>query len=115
MTDLWLRTTKDIEKGVISYNPVGTENVLVTSDGNPSGTTTTATTPNGQQKVIMGNQNQNQNQQPENMPLVGEEPANNQQRRQPVRALPPPSADGSLVQAPEEEEQSDDGEIDLDF
>ncbi|MBR5599121.1 MAG: hypothetical protein IKW39_03675 [Alphaproteobacteria bacterium] len=59
MTDLWLRTTKDIEKGVMSYNPVGTENVLVTSDGNPSNATTTTTVGNTQQKVIMGNQNNN--------------------------------------------------------
>ena len=114
MTDLWLRTTKDIEKGVMSYNPVGTENVLVTSDGNPSNATTTTTVGNTQQKVIMGNQNNNNQQQNDNMPLVvPEEQTQNQQRRQQVRALPPPSADGSAISVPEEDEEDSDGEIDL--
>ena len=113
MTDLWLRTTKDIDKksrSVAGNNSVsglvGKRNTSV-EQGNTGGST---------QQVITSTSNKNQETQHQNAPLVGSSNNNAQvQQQRRVRALPPPSADGSDIVVPEESEEDDEGEIDLSF
>lgn len=115
MSDLWLRSAKDVEEGVESTGRRNVENVLIDEDGSSSVKSTT--TGNNQQRVVMGNQQNTQNQ-PQHTPLIAEEtPQNNNQRNQnrPIRALPPPSTDGSAIVMPQEEDEEDAGEIDLNF
>lgn len=121
MSDLWLRTTKDIENGTRSEGGGQYTNALVGSKNN-EGPGTTSTTGNNQQRVVMGNQANNANQQNKGnqpAPLVGNSGGgsnpnqpNNQNRQ--LGALPPPAADGSDIMLPEEEDESS-GEIELDF
>ncbi len=116
MTDLWLRTTKDIDKGVTNF--MGTQdvdNVLV--DPNRYEVEQSS---NGQQQQVVTTStgNRNQNVQQENQPLVGPPsngPQAQQQQQRRVRALPPPSADGSDIVIPDDSSEDDEGEIDLSF
>ncbi len=108
MVDLWLRSTKNIEKGEESKN-AEVVNKLV-------GDEETSTNVNSNQTQTTVNGNNQKGQQPhENPPLMADD--NNQQKQQQQirrRALPPPSADGSDIMIPNEEDE-DSGEIDLSF
>lgn len=118
MTDLWLRTTKDIDKGASSIVPTNVSSQLVTSDGNSSNQTTTVTTGGQSQTVIKGGNQQVNSQQDANFtPLVADNGSNtNNQQVRNNRALPPVSADGTEIGMPYEEQEEDtSGEIDLSF
>ena len=93
--DLWLRTTKDIEKNNESQGEGAVQDVLVTNDGN-EGTT-----------EVQGQQGQPHNNGAAN-PQGGQVPGNNV-------ALPPPSADGTGADYSNINDEDEEGEIDLDF
>ncbi len=123
MQDLWLRSTKDIQRGVATAVPGGGEGGLVNDtfyDGGGGTTTSTVEKNNsqGSQKVILGNQAQtnNANNTSNNggTPLLdsGNSQNNQQQPRKNVGAIPPPAADGSVTEAPESEEEIS-GDIEL--
>ena len=121
MQDLWLRSTKDIQRGITTTVPGGGQGGLVNDtfhDG--GGTTTTSTVENNNsrssQKVILGNQSQTNNTNNNGgTPLLDESPQNNQNQQQPhknIGAIPPPAADGTITEAPESEEDLS-GEMEL--
>ncbi|MBQ8750866.1 MAG: TrbI/VirB10 family protein [Alphaproteobacteria bacterium] len=107
MVDLWLRTTKDIDKGATSV-AANVENVLVTSDGSGDGANGGAT--QGGQIVTTAGGGNKDNEQPQNQPLVADSGNTNNQQQRPMRALPPPSADGSEMTVSENNENESDGE-----
>lgn len=127
MQDLWLRSTKDIQRGMTTAIPGGGEGGLVNDtfyDGQGGGTYTSTVEGNnskGSQKVILGNQAQTSNS--NNTSNNGGTPlldggANNQQQpqqRKDVGAIPPPAADGSVVDVPESDEDEDFDNMDLSF
>lgn len=98
MTDLWLRTTKDIENNVGGLRDDRVKDVLIDENNVEEGNT-------GQTNVQGNNNAANNN---------NNAPANNNQQQGTGAAIPPPAADGSGISVPTEEEE-DDGEIDLDF
>ena len=98
MTDLWLRTTKDIENNVGGLRDDRVKDVLIDESNVEEGNT-------GQTNVQGNNNAANNN---------NNAPANNNQQQGTGAAIPPPAADGSGISVPTEEEE-DDGEIDLDF
>ena len=114
MTDLWLRTTKDIDRGVSSIiNDGEITNTLV----NPNRYEVEPGSKAPQQQVVTSTK-QNTEVQHTNQPLVGPPsngPQAQQQQQRRVRALPPPSADGSDIVIPSDNEDDDEGEIDLSF
>ena len=118
MTDLWLRTTKDIDKGEKTNVPSNVSSQLVVSDGNPSSQGATVTTSGQGQTVVLGNKKTGNQQDEDFVPLVandGNQSNNNQQQKR-NRALPPVYEDGAEINmSDEDEEDSDDGEIDLSF
>lgn len=97
MTDLWLRTTKDIENNVGGLRDDRVKDVLIDESAVEEG--------NSGQKNVQGNNNTANN---------NNVPANNNQQQGGGVAIPPPAADGSGISVPTEEEE-DNGEIDLDF
>lgn len=119
MRDLWLRTTKDIEKGIISGIPNSADGQLVNEvyyEGQ-GGTTSSGDRNNNQssQKVILGNQSQNNNSNNSGgTPLIEENNNQNNQSqpRKNIGAIPPPAADGTLTEMPDEEEDIS-GDIEL--
>ena len=117
MTDLWLRTTKDIDKGVSNLvNDRKITNTLV----NPNGYEVEPGARGQQQQVVSTStaNNRKQENQSVNQPLVGppsNSPQAQQQQQRRVRALPPPSADGSDIVIPDDSSEDDEGEIDLSF
>lgn len=119
MTDLWLRSTKDIEKNVETARPGGGDGGLVNEvypdDGGTRSTSQVeGNNANNSQKVILGNQAQTNNNSGGDG-LVNENPQNNPNAPQPrknIGAIPPPAADGSVAEAPESEEEIS-GDIEL--
>ena len=119
MTDLWLRSTKDIEKNVETARPGGGDGGLVNEvypdDGGARSTSQVeGNNANNSQKVILGNQAQPNNNSGGDG-LVNENPQNNPNAPQPrknIGAIPPPAADGSVAEAPESEEEIS-GDIEL--
>lgn len=119
MTDLWLRSTKDIEKNVETARPGGGDGGLVNEvypdDGGTRSTSQVeGNNANNSQKVILGNQAQTNNNNGGDG-LVNENPQNNPNAPQPrknIGAIPPPAADGSVAEAPESEEEIS-GDIEL--
>lgn len=119
MTDLWLRSTKDIEKNVETARPGGGDGGLVNEvypdDGGTRSTSQVeGNNANNSQKVILGNQAQTNNNSGGDG-LVNENPQNNPNAPQPrknIGAIPPPAADGSVTEAPESEEEIS-GDIEL--
>ncbi len=117
MTDLWLKSTKEIELGIETTIP-GTGDGGLVNDYTRSGASTKSTSEvqnsNNSQKVVLGNQAQN-NQDSGGDGLVNENPQNNQnsqQRKRPVgAAIPPPAADGSAISVPDSEEDIQSGDI----
>lgn len=120
MRDLWLRSTKDIERGVATDIPSSGQGGLVTEEvvGGGAGTTTTSTVESnnggGSRKVILGGQSNRGTSNQDNSggggtPLISEEPQNNNQRRNTGQnntgALPPPAADGSITGVPPSEDE----------
>ena len=103
MRDLWLRTTKNIEKGEGEIEKENTNHFIDDDETERE---------NQQQKA----KNQNRNSQ---QPINNNNARNNQQtggdnkQGQPQKALPPPSADGSSV--PSSEDKKDNGDIELEF
>ncbi len=113
MVDLWLRSTKNIEKGEGAEPLVGSSSQLVTSTGSEESGPTNVSS-NQSQSTVNGN-SQNASAGTNNPPLVSNDGSQPQGQQQVVRrALPPPSADGSNIIMPEEDED-DSGEIDLSF
>ena len=123
MQDLWLRSTKDIQKGVATAIPGGGEGGLVNErfyDGREGTSTSTVEGNNskGSQKVILGNQSQNNNANNSNnnggTPLISDNTNQNnqQQSRKNIGAIPPPAADGTVTEVPESEEEVS-GDIEL--
>ena len=122
----WI-STKDIQRGMTTAIPGGGEGGLVNDtfyDGQGGGTYTSTVEGNnskGSQKVILGNQAQTSNS--NNTSNNGGTPlldggANNQQQpqqRKDVGAIPPPAADGSVVDVPESDEDEDFDNMDLSF
>lgn len=96
MTDLWLRTTKDIENNVAGLRDDRVKDVLIDESNVEEG--------NSGQKNIQGNNNNANN----------NAPANNNQQQGGGVAIPPPAADGSGISVPTEEDEED-GEIDIAF
>lgn len=122
MQDLWLRSTKEIEKGIKTTGMQGGTGGLVNDEysGTSYGAATVENNNNqGSQKVILGNQGQNANNNNnggEGTPLMSDGPANNQQN-QPNRnigAIPPPTADGTEIQEPRSEDELSE-EMELSF
>ena len=119
MTDLWLRSTKDIEKNVETARPGGGDGGLVNEvypdDGGTRSTSQVeGNNANNSQKVILGNQAQTNNNNGGDG-RVNENPQNNPNAPQPrknIGAIPPPAADGSVAEAPESEEEIS-GDIEL--
>lgn len=105
LSDLWLRTTKDILEGRETINRE-VEDVLVTNDGNNTNRNQNVTVQNGQ------NTNQPV---PQERPLIVENSNANNQRntRVSVGSIPPPAADGTISHNPYSEEDS--GDIELEF
>ena len=128
MRDLWLRSTKDIEKGVetaLHGTGVGglvTEDVVGDggSGGGGGGTTTSVKSGGGgSQKIILGGTQAQANNENQATPLISSsetENKNTSASRKNVGALPPPAADGTAISAPaSEEELSDNGDIVLSY
>ena len=113
MVDLWLRTTKNIEKGETSDLPSAASDQLVTSTGSKESGPLNVTSSSQTQTTVNGN-NQNASQGTSNPPLVANNGNPQQQQQIRRRALPPPAADGSDIIMPEEDDD-DGGEIDLSF
>lgn len=107
MTDLWLRSTKEIEKGETSIVDARHKNILI--DDNE--TTSVETNNNTNQRV---QNNQGAQNQPQNSPLIGDDnPQQNQQQRTSVPgAIPPPAADGTVADFPDDDEEMT-GDIEL--
>ncbi len=122
MQDLWLRSTKDIQKGIITNVPGGGEGGLVNEtfyDGGGTTSTSTVQSNNSKnsQKVILGNQAQTNNTNNNGgggTPLMEDTSQNNtqQQPHRNIGAIPPPAADGTITEAPESEEDLS-GEVEL--
>jgi len=111
-TDLWLRTAKDIDRGIkTTYStesrggdPLIDESAENNEYNNSQG---------GGRQTVLGNKAPNNNNAPNNggTSLISEEPAaQNQNAQRKNSALPPPAADGSGMNMPEEE-SSDDGDL----
>lgn len=108
MTDLWLRSTKEIEKGETTTLNEGHKNVLITDDGN--GGSTVETTTNSNQRV---QNNQGAQNQPQNAPLIDDGPSSQtKQQTTTPGAIPPPAADGTVADFPDDEEEMT-GDIEL--
>lgn len=105
MTDLWLRSTKEIERGEKSTANKGYKDVLI-DDTNQS--TTVETNNNANVNGPRGQNNQGT--QPQNAPLIGD--GNQQQQSSVPGAIPPPAADGTVAQFPDDDE-NETGDIEL--
>lgn len=106
MTDLWLRTTKDVLENNQSNIDERAKDVLIDENDNNK----------NEQKNVQGKGQPTQNNANTPTPLIEEgNNKQNQQNNNRTGALPPPSADGTGMPMPESEEDDDDGEIDLDF
>lgn len=120
MQDLWLRSTKEIEKGISATGIDGGRGGLVneTYYGSGGGTTTIdGNNSQGSQKVILGNQGQNTNSnEGGGTPLINEGPSNNQPQKpnKNIGAIPPPTADGTEIQEPRSEDELSE-ELELSF
>ena len=121
MRDLWLRTTKDIEKRNVSDGVGGrSENKLITES---SGNAQDPTIQGGNNSQVQNNRNNNNNNRNQKALITDnsgksntKNDANNNQKNSRTGALPPPAADGTGMNlAVDDEEEDDDGEIDLDF
>lgn len=110
LTDLWLRTTKDIDKNAISN--MGQKGTVLAKDEGKGKVSSGGGEGN---KQVKGNgDGQGQKQQGNTTPLVEDNSKKNNKNIQGTGALPPPSADGTGMKMPEAEKE-DEGEIDLDF
>lgn len=107
MVDLWLRSTKEIEKGENSTAGDRYEDVLI-DDTNQSTTVET----NNNSNVNTPRNNQGQQNQPQTASLVGDGGAENQQKSTVPGAIPPPAADGTVAEFPDDEE-NETGDIEL--
>lgn len=106
MVDLWLRTTKDIDKGATSIGSGEPVDVLIGDPNAPEGGSSGG---NQQQLTTTTSNNSNENQS-SNPPLISSDPSGGTaQQQRPIRALPPPSADGSEISV-EEDGEGDEGE-----
>lgn len=108
-TDLWLRTAKDIEKGVetveLEKPDVLMDNSNKVNENNPNANNTT-------QPTVQGNRNQptNQNGPTPLMEDSNQTQQNNNQNR--VGAIPPPAADGTVTTTPYDDDEIS-GDIEL--
>ncbi len=107
MTDLWLRSTKEIEKGETSTVDERHKDVLIDDDG--AATVETNNTNVGNQRIQNNQGAQNQTQ---NTPLIGDETPQNQQKTTTTGAIPPPAYDGTVADYPDDEEEMS-GDIEL--
>jgi len=107
MVDLWLRSTKEIEKGETSTAGDRYKDILI-DDTNQSTTVET----NNNSNVNTPRNNQGQQNQPQTASLVGDGGAENQQRSTAPGAIPPPAADGTVAEFPDDEE-NETGDIEL--
>ncbi len=102
-TDLWLRTTKDVEKGVISSTETEKPEVFAT----PKNEVNENTNP----PVVQGSNAQPQNQ---TTAFAGNEQTQQNNNQNHVGALPPPASDGTVTTTPyDDDEISDNGDIEL--
>lgn len=121
MKDLWLRTTKDVEKHNVSTDVNRQRsNVLIDDRGGKAQDNSVHPVNNGRGQVNNGNNNNNNNKtQPQNVLIEdgksGNNAKNNNQQNAKTRGLPPPSADGTGMNLSVGDEDDDEGEIDLDF
>ena len=108
--DLWLRTTKAIEKGVLERKANEEVTSFVSEESAPDNPKNVQTS-GGQNQNNANNNRNNPNE--DFTPLIDEGPRNNNNNNnRNYGTLPPASADGSGMKMPEEEKE-DDGEIDL--
>lgn len=108
MTDLWLRSTKEIEKGEETIMGNQHKNILIDDNERTSVETNSNTNTNTQR--VQNNNGQNQ---PQNAPLIGDDNLQqNQQKTAAPGAMPPPAADGTVVNYPDEDEEMT-GDIEL--
>lgn len=122
MRDLWLRTTKDVEKHSVSDGMGGkSENKFITE---PSGNVQNPAVQGRSNPQVQNKNNNNNNNNNNQKSLISDNSgksssktdANNNQKNSRTGALPPPAADGTGMNlAVDDEEEDDDGEIDLDF
>lgn len=108
MTDLWLKSTKEIEKGDKSTADGRYKNVLIDDDN----TTTVETNNNSNVSTQRVQNNQGAQNQPQNSPLISDTPQQNQQKASVPGAIPPPAADGTVADFPDDEEEMT-GDIEL--
>lgn len=108
MTDLWLRSTKEIEKGETSTVDGGYKNILI-DDNKQQTTVETNNNSNANGQREQNGQGQNQAQ---NAPLIGNTNNETQQQGSIPGAIPPPAADGTVAAFPDEDE-NDTGDIEL--
>ncbi|MCM1323698.1 MAG: TrbI/VirB10 family protein [Acetobacter sp.] len=108
MTDLWLRSTKEIEKGETSSVNKRHKDVLI-DDNETTVNTNNNTSTNTAGPRVQNNQGQNQSQ---NAPLIGNDTQQNQQKQTVPGAIPPPAADGTVSDYPDSEEEMT-GDIEL--
>lgn len=107
MTDLWLRSTKEIEKGEKTHVNEGYKDVLIDDDGNGTAVETTNTNSNQRVQNNQGTQNQ-----PQNSPLIDDGAPQARQTAPTPGAIPPPAADGTVADFPDDEEEMT-GDIEL--
>ncbi len=105
MTDLWLKSTKEIEKGEDTLNNTKAENILI----NRSGNETKVETNNN------SNTNNAQNKQGQQGATLVSNNGNGQQKQQKNTApgaIPPPAADGTVADYPKDDDEMS-GDIEL--
>lgn len=109
LSDLWLRTKKDIIEGRETTVAGEVENVLISDEEDKIN--------NNQNVTVQGGQSSNRNQpQQQATPLIADDTnsAQNQaNNRNNIGAIPPPAADGTISHNPYTEEDS--GDIELEF
>lgn len=106
MVDLWLKTTKEIDKNVGSSMEDKEKAEVLVKDTNVNA---------GSEKQVAVQGSNAQNNNGGGTALIQENPNQGQPQQNTQGALPPPPADGTGMRMPEGDEENDDGEIDLDF
>lgn len=116
MKDLWLRTTKDVEKHNVSTD-IGHPKSNVLIDDTKGRDVNVHPVNNSSASVNNNNNNKNRKQ---NQDVLIDDSGNNNaknknQQNMKTKGLPPPSADGTGMNLAVDEDDEDEGEIDLDF
>lgn len=100
MADLWLRSTKEIEKNEEGSLGKRHKDVLIDDDGNSQTTVET----NNTQQGTSNNQVPVNNNQQNTRPLIDDRATQQQQQQNVPGAIPPPAADGTVAEFPGDNE-----------